>query len=99
MIKKIRFQIWKLNNKLLYLNINLNETDMKATIKQVFESDNWIITAVINGLNSYRVDAKRRFPIADEPNFFSQWGSKSYIERLARENYGKKVSQLNSFRY
>jgi hypothetical protein len=72
---------------------------MKPSIKQIFESDNWVITKIIQGRGSYRIDAKRRFPIADEKNFFSEWGSSGYVERLARNNYGKKPSDFSTFMY
>jgi hypothetical protein len=72
---------------------------MKTSIKQVFESDNWIITKIMQGLGTYRIDAKRRHPIADEKNFFSEWGSKTYVERLSKENYGKSPSEFSCFHY
>jgi hypothetical protein len=37
--------------------------------------------------------------IADEKNTFSAWGSKEYVERLTRDNYGKKPSEFNCFQY
>ena len=72
---------------------------MKTSIKQVIESDNWILTAIHNGLRSYRIDAKRRFHLPDTSDFFSSWGSKKYVERLIMEKYGKKPSEMNSFKY
>ena len=70
-----------------------------TTLKQVFESDNWIITKISQGSGTHRIDAKRRFRRADESSFFSEWGSNSYLERLARENYGKKLSEFNNYNY
>ncbi len=72
---------------------------MKTSLKEVFASDNWIITKVMQGTGQYRVDARRRFPVADESSFFSQWGKKSYIDRLVKDRFGKKTSDLNSFQY
>lgn len=72
---------------------------MKPSLKKIFESDNWIITKIHNGLNSYRVDAKRRFHVPDESDFFSKWASIDYINRLAMKYYGKKANKFNSFRY
>jgi hypothetical protein len=72
---------------------------MTTSLKTVLSSDSWIVTKIIQGRDSYRVDAKRRFPIADEKNTFSAWGSKEYVERLTRDNYGKKPSEFNCFQY
>ena len=72
---------------------------MRVSIKLVLESDNWIITKIIQGTGQYRIDARRRFAVADESSFFSQWGKKSYIDRLVKDRFGKKVSDMNSFKY
>lgn len=73
---------------------------MKVTLKEVFESDNWIITAVHQGYKRmHRVDARRRFPKADHSNFFSKWGSYNYLNRLANENYGKKLTDFSTYKY
>jgi hypothetical protein len=73
---------------------------MKTSAKQIFESDNWIITAIHQGnRKNVRVDAKRRFPAADESSFFSEWISLRYANQLSRENYGKKVNEFNCFIY
>lgn len=72
---------------------------MKVSIKEVFASDLWIITKIMQGYGMYRIDAKRRFPVADESSFFSEWGRKSYIERLAKEHYNKKPSDFSCFEY
>ncbi len=70
----------------------------KITLKEVFESDNWMITKIIQGYSkSNRVDAKRRFPIADKNNFFSEWGKKNYLNKLAQENYGKKINEFSCY--
>jgi hypothetical protein len=70
-----------------------------SNLKEVIESDNWIVTKIIENRTSFRVDAKRRFPVADKSSFFSNWGGKKYIDSLCRENYGKKASELKSFSY
>jgi hypothetical protein len=70
-----------------------------SNLKEVIENDNWIVTKIIESRKYYRVDAKRRFPVADESSFFSNWGGKKYIDSLCRENYGKKASDLNAFSY
>jgi len=73
---------------------------MKTTIKEVFESNNWIITKIIQGYNGkVRIDAKTRFHVPDEDNFFSNWCSRDYAERLARDNYGKNVSDFSCYKY
>lgn len=67
---------------------------MKAikSIKQCFESDNVIITNILQGNNGVvRIDAKTRFRITGKDNFFSEWVSYKYADKLARENYGKKL--------
>lgn len=69
------------------------------SLKTVIKSDNWIITEVLQGNDSYRINAKRRFPIADDKNFFSKWGKKNYIERLIKEYYNKKCSELSLYKY
>ena len=68
-------------------------------LKSVIASDLWIITKVIQGKGQYRVDAKRRFPVSDESSFFSKWGKASYIDKLVKDRFGKKTSELNSFKY
>lgn len=79
---------------------NLKNITMKTSVKEVFESDNWIITKILQGLNNkVRIDAKRRFNKADQPNFFSEWVSLKYANQLARENYGKNVNDFNCFQY
>ena len=52
---------------------------MKYTIKDVIENDYvWIITKVMQGYNGkIRIDAKTRFHISDESNFFSEWCTKN----------------------
>jgi len=75
---------------------------MKAikSVKQVFESDNVIITKIHQGLRkNVRVDARTRFHVSDSDNFFSEWVSIRYVNKLSMETYGKKVSQLSQFIY
>ena len=63
------------------------------SLKEVFESDLWIITKIYKGGNILRIDARRRFPIADKNNFYSKWGSYKYIDSLSREHYGKPINE------
>lgn len=72
---------------------------MKVSLKEVFESDGWLITKISQGRGVHRVDAKRRFPKADVSSFFSEWGSNAYLEKLASENYGKKLSEFGNYNY
>ena len=58
----------------------------KVSVKQVIQSDNWIITKVLAGRDGVvRIDARTRFHIADGQNFFSEWHSLKYINRLRKE--------------
>jgi len=73
---------------------------MNITFKEIFESDNWIITKIIQGHKGiHRIDAKRRFPVADKSSFFSEWGSAVYLTRLSKEHYNKKLSDFNCYKY
>jgi len=72
---------------------------MNVTLKEVFESGSWIITKIIQGSGKHRINAERRFPIADKSSFFCQWGSTKYLERLSSENYSKKLSDFNCYQY
>ena len=69
---------------------------MKVTTKEVFENDSWIITKLWEGRVMVRVDAKRRFHVADGQNFYSEWRAISYVNRLCYENYGKPLKEMNS---
>ena len=70
-----------------------------TSLKQVFESDNWIITEILQGYdNRLRVKAKKRFANDANP-FFCEWGSLTYLNKLAVENYCKKVNEFNTFKY
>ena len=72
---------------------------MKTTLKEVFQSGDWIITKVTQGRGEHRIDAKRRFPKADHPSLFSKWATNEYLERLSKENYGKKLSDFKNYRH
>ena len=75
---------------------------MKAikSIKQWFEDGNVLITAIHQGYNkNVRVDARTRHRVPDADNFFSQWTSERYANQLAMDNYGKKVSEFNNYKY
>ncbi len=66
---------------------------MKAiTIKEVINSDNWIIKKVKQGYNGkVRIDAQGRFPRANQINFFSGWCNFDYANRIYKERYGKEI--------
>ena len=75
---------------------------MKAikSIKQCFESDNVIITAIHQGSNkNVRIDAKTRNRVPDKDNFFSRWTTEKYANKLSLESYGKKVNEMNIYKY
>ena len=69
------------------------------SLKEVFESDSWIITKISQGHSTHRIDARRRFPVADVSSFFSKWGSTTYLNRLASENYGKKLIDFRNYNH
>lgn len=53
---------------------------------------NWIITKVMQGYGGrIRIDAEARFHRADENNYFSEWYSLKYANRISREIRGKNV--------
>lgn len=71
-----------------------------TTIKEVFESDNWMITEILQGFGgNVRINAKRRFHVADKSSFFSGWCTEKYANKLAVENYGKKVTDFATYKY
>ena len=73
---------------------------MKTSAKQVFESDNWIITKISQGnRNNVRIDAKRRYQVADMPSFFSEWISRPYAERLSAMKYNRQINELSCYSY
>jgi hypothetical protein len=72
---------------------------MKDSLKDVINNDNWIITKIHGDLKVVRVDAKRRFPIADKERIFSKWGSTSYLNSLCKEKFGKKANEMNAYTY
>ena len=58
----------------------------KPTLKEVVTSGNWIIAKVKQGYKGrVRIDAHSRFHRADESNYFSEWGTIQYINRVRRE--------------
>lgn len=61
---------------------------MKTTIKEVFESDNWQITRIIQGFDKQvRIDASKKY--SNEK--ISKWCSLSYANMLCRKNKGKNI--------
>lgn len=70
-----------------------------TSLKNVFESDNWIITKIMQGSGVYRIDARRRFAVPDESSFFSKWGTIKYLNALSNENYGKRICEFSCFSY
>jgi hypothetical protein len=73
---------------------------MTTTIKTIFESNNWMITNIMQGRNGLvRINAKTRNRIADGESFFSEWCSEKYANRLSSKKYGKKVHELNIYSY
>lgn len=70
------------------------------SIKEAFESDNAIITNIMQGLNGVvRVDAKTRFYEPDRNNRLSIWCTRAYANKLSRENHGKNIDELNVYSY
>ena len=75
---------------------------MKAikSIKQAIESDNVMITNIHQGRDGMvRVDSKTRFIVADADNFFSEWCSYRYANKLYKERYGKELKESVAWRY
>ena len=74
---------------------------MKPNFKSVFNTNNWIIYNILESLDGtrFRIDAITRFYKDDGVNFFSEWGSADYLNRLCRENYGKKIHQMSVFKW
>ena len=59
----------------------------KVSAKEVLQSfGGWIITRVYPGCNGeVRIEAKRRYHVAEEPDFFSKWVKLRYANRMRRE--------------
>jgi hypothetical protein len=56
----------------------------------------WEITKVMQGFGGrIRVDARRRSYEADGVNFFSEWCSRKYADRLRMEYFGTKLNITN----
>lgn len=56
---------------------------MKVTAKEVLTSQNWIITRIYKGYKGkIRIDAKRRYHVADKPDFFSKWVTLKYANSV-----------------
>lgn len=72
----------------------------KVSAKEVLISNGnkWIITNVLQGYNGQiRINAKTRFHVPDEENFFSKWVSKKYANRIRREEGLKPLQELNCY--
>ena len=72
----------------------------KVSAKEVLTSNGnkWIITNMLQGYNGQiRINAKTRFHVPDEENFFSKWVSKAYANRIRREEGLKPVNELNCY--
>lgn len=71
-----------------------------ASVKEAFSSDSVIITKIMQGRGGFvRIDARTRYHVSGMNNFFSKWVSEEYANRLAIENYGKKISEFNCYQY
>ena len=58
---------------------------MAISAKEVLTSQNWIITKVLQGRDGVvRIDAKRRYHVADKSDFFSKWVNLNYANRVSR---------------
>ena len=69
------------------------------SVKEAFEGNN-IIIKILQGYNGVvLVDAKSRNWKPDMENFFSKWCTEKYADRLAMENYGKKVRDFRVYSY
>lgn len=67
----------------------------KISIKEVLENSysTWIITKVKQGYGGkVRIDARRRYHEADGVNFFSEWCSLKYANKIRKENGYKDLS-------
>lgn len=74
---------------------------MKPNFKSVFNTHNWVIYNILESRDGtkFRIDAQTRFHQADGINFFSNWGSAEYLNRLCLESYGKKIHQMSVFKW
>jgi hypothetical protein len=71
---------------------------MKVSAKEMFKQG-WIITKIMRGLNGVvRIDARRRNLRPDSINYESKWVTKKYANKLALENYNKKVHEFRCYR-
>ena len=72
---------------------------MKISVKYIVENPNWIITKILQGYRGMiRVDARTRSYIADGVNFYSEWVTEKYFNRL-RTNMGKcKAKEMNVYK-
>lgn len=72
----------------------------KVTFKMISECDNWIITKAKQGFGGkVRIDARTRFHVADGQNFYSEWLSITYVNRIRRENGLCPIQDRHIFEY
>lgn len=73
---------------------------MKPTFKTITTSDNWIIEKALQGNgHKVRIDAHTRFHIPDGVNYYSEWLSLSYVNRIRRENGLCKIQESRVWHY
>lgn len=73
---------------------------MKPTFKDIATSGKWIVDKATQGCNNkVRIDAHTRFHEADGVNFYSEWLSLSYVNRIRRENGLCKIQESRVWHY
>ena len=64
----------------------------QVTLKEVILSDNWQITNAKQGFcGRCRIDAKTRHHVPDGTNYYSEWHSIDYVNKLRREKGYVKI--------
>lgn len=72
----------------------------RVTLRDVIFSDKWRIVNALQGSdNRVRIDATRRFCIMDGQNYYSEWHSIDYVNRLRAEKGYCKIQESSIFRY
>jgi hypothetical protein len=68
---------------------------MKITIREIINSGEWIITKVERAYNNrVKVSAKRRNHLADSKDFFCDYCSLAYLNKLLFEKYDKRANEM-----